>query len=359
MTDYYEIDLHKIDEKTSGDAISIRYVVNNASTIMVVDAGYQSTGKSVVENIKSYYDSPTYINHVVATHPDGDHAGGLRHVLEEFEVGELWMNRPWIYAGELISQFSRFTSVENLEARLREIYPNIAYLEEIALDKGIPIRDVFQGTQIGAFIVLSPTRERFLDLIVESERTPESVTKAETSMGSIFMEGIEKIIQFVKSAWGEEAFSNEDTSAENEMSVVQYAVLCEERILLTADAGRESLAEAIAYAPFVGIQLPGLEKFQVPHHGSRRNLSSEILDSILGQRLENQNDEPQGNLTALVSAALKDKDHPRKAVIRACIHRGARVISNQGQCIRTSRNAPDRDGWSPVTPLEYPSDQEE
>ena len=47
----------------------------------------------------------------------------------------------------------------------------------------------------------------------------------------------------MKSLWGNEVFSEEETSAENEMSVVQYAKLCGKKILLTGDAGRT--------APFV------------------------------------------------------------------------------------------------------------
>ncbi|WP_352781352.1 MBL fold metallo-hydrolase [Mesorhizobium sp. M0244] len=42
------------------------------------------------------------IDHVVATHNDGDHALGLVAVLEHFDPGVLWMLRPWMYADELI-----------------------------------------------------------------------------------------------------------------------------------------------------------------------------------------------------------------------------------------------------------------
>ena len=57
-------------------------------------------------------------------------------------------------------------------------------------------------------------------------------------------------------------------------------------------------------------------------------------------------------------AAKEDKDHPRKAVVRALIHRGAKVVTTEGSDLRTSHNAPDRDGWTAAVPLEYPEDQE-
>lgn len=55
---------------------------------------------------------------------------------------------------------------------------------------------------------------------------------------------------------GEEVFSTGETSAENEMSVIQYANICGQRIMLTGDAGREALTEAADYAPFAGTFFP-------------------------------------------------------------------------------------------------------
>jgi hypothetical protein len=132
-----------------------------------------------------------------------------------------------------------------LIARLKEIYPNIAALEEIAEHHGIPIFEPFQGAKIGAFTVMAPTRSRYLDLIVQSERTPESVEEAKkgalTAADTLLGKVAAKVVAFVKAAWGAEVFSPEDTSAENEMNVAQYANLCGKKILLTADTGRTGL----------------------------------------------------------------------------------------------------------------------
>lgn len=363
MSNFFEIDVLDVESTKSGDAITIRYAVNGATTIHVVDGGFQDTGGKVVEHINTHYGNPQYIHHVVVTHPDGDHAGGLRKVLEEFEVGELWMLRPWIYADELIDRFSRFSSVENLKKRLKDIYSNIAALEEIAEERGIVIREPFQGARIGSFIAMAPTRERYLDLVVESERTPEAVkeeqTAAENSFKAFYEASKAKVIAFLKAAWGEESFSPEETSAENEMSVVQYANLHGHRILLTGDAGRTGLTEAADYAPFAGLALPGIDRFQVPHHGSRRNVSTEVLDRWLGPQLTESPKEGSETFTALISAAKADEHHPRKSVIRAMIHRGAKVVSTEGIDVRSGHNAPAREGWGPAKPLKYPEEQEE
>lgn len=363
MADFFEVDFLDVESDKSGDAITIRYEFAGNHYIHVVDAGFQATGESVANHIRKYYDNPYYIDHVVVTHPDGDHAGGLRTILEEFEVGQLWMLRPWNYAEEIIDRFANFTSVDNLKRRLREIYPNLAALEEIALEKGIPISEPFQGVGIGAFKVLAPSRSRYLDTIVESERTPESIEEVNQSTFTAFGQAIEsvarKTVSFLKSLWGEEFFSTDETSAENEMSVVQYGVLCDERILLTGDVGRAGLTEAADYAESIGIVLPGVDRFQVPHHGSRRNVSTEVLNRWLGEPFADKPEPHQLKFLAVISSAKKDEHHPRKAVVRAMWHRGAIVATTEGNSVRSSKNAPAREDWGPITPVDYPEDQEE
>lgn len=269
------------------------------------------------------------------------------------------MLRPWLYANELIDRFSRFSNVDNLVRRLKDIYPNVAALEKIARAKGIPIYAPFQGAQIGKFTVLAPTKQRYLDLVVASEKTPEATKELIEHFlkreQNLFQRAALHAVSFIRSLWGEEIFSPEETSSENEMSVVQYAYLCEKKILLTADAGRGSLTEAANFARKV---LPGIDFFQVPHHGSRRNVSTEILDFLLGKRLPRKLEEGTEKFTAIISASKEDKDHPRKSVVRACIHRGAKVISNEEYDINIFQNCPLREGWTNVPGLLYPEDQE-
>jgi hypothetical protein len=356
MTDFFEIDFLDVEAAKSGDAIPLRYQLNGATYIHVVDGGFQDTGDKVVEHINKYYGNPIFIDRVVVTHPDGDHAGGLRKVLEAFLVKELWMLRPWNYAAEILHRFTNYTSVERLASRLKQIYPNIAVLEEIAVRSGIPIYEPFQGASIGAFKVLAPSKLRYLNLIVESERTPESPETLYPSLNELLRIPMRKVINYIKGAWGAEVFSPEETSSENEMSVIQYANIAGEKILLTGDAGRAGLLEAAIYAPYVGLQLPGINHFQVPHHGSRRNVSTEVLDLWLGARLPERG---AAKFTAIISSAKKDEDHPRKAVVRALCHRGAMVLSTEGQSKRIQKNAAPRKDWVAAVPLDYPEDQEE
>jgi hypothetical protein len=269
------------------------------------------------------------------------------------------MLRPWLYAAELLHRFPGITSEAILVRRLREAFPNVDALEEIALRRRIPIEEPFQGAWIGAFRVLAPSPQRYFDLVARSDCTPESDAKGSRSaLLSSLRRSIGYMATLARAAWGEEVFSTEGVSAENEMSVVQFARLADTRILLTADAGREALAEAIDFAPQAGLDLPGIDRFQVPHHGSRRNISTDILDRLLGPCLSSQLLRGQERFTAMISSAKEDEAHPRKAFVRAMIHRGARVLATEGMSVYTYKNVPARPGWGPVEGLEYPDDQE-
>jgi beta-lactamase superfamily II metal-dependent hydrolase len=361
MADYFEIDFLEVHTSKSGDAISARYEQAGTTTIHVVDAGYLSTGSLLVEHIRKYYGGPSRIDRVVVTHPDKDHAEGIPEVLEQFNVGEIWMLRPWLYVDELMHRFPRYSSADNLKKKLKEAYPYIATIEELAIRKRIPILEPFQGAFVGAFVVLAPSKARYLDLIVESEKTPSGTT-VDAALGTtagMLTEFAKRAVMLMKAAWGAEVFSSEETSTENEMSVVQYANLFGVKVMLTADAGRAALTEAADYAPYIGLQLPGLDRFQVPHHGGRRNVSTEILDRLLGPKLNAQVAPGSESFVAIISSASDDKDHPRKAVVRAMIHRGAKVITTEDGTKRTGHNAPTREGWVGVTGAPYPEDQEE
>src|SRR5262245_27330448 len=252
MPDFYEIDFLPVHTSKSGDAITIRYQIGECWWVHVVDGGLTSTAPDLDKHIRTHYQT-TRINNMVVTHPDRDHAEGLAPILEAFQVDALWMLRPWKYASALLPYFARYSSAQRLEERLREVFPFINRLEEIALKRAIPIFDPFQGAQIGPFRVLSPSTAMYLQLLIESDKTPQPTTETAGLFAALF----KAAAPFVRGQWGDEKFSTEETSSENEMSVIQYAVLNGHKIVLTGDAGRRAMTLAADYAPSAGLLLPG------------------------------------------------------------------------------------------------------
>ena len=352
MVDYYEIDFRQVHTSKSGDAIAIRYQIGTQWFVHLVDGGYSTTALDVVKFVSDTYGTD-FINHVVVTHPDRDHAEGLAPILEHFRVGALWMLRPWEYAAQLRPYFPLYKSIEAVAKRLQDEYPYIYDLEKIARRRGIDIHEPFQGAYIGPFRVLAPSPARYLQLVIQSDNTPK-----EGPVGILagLMQAAAPLIRFVKAGWGSEKFSAEATSAENEMSVIQYAVLCGNKILLTGDAGRDGLTEAAHYAVNNGHLVP-VSKFQAPHHGGRRNLSSELLDFWVGTRLAQMVPKGQEKFEAVISSAKEDTAHPRKAVLRALRHRGAFILTTEDRPVIIQRNSTRT--WTVAENVPYPDEQEE
>ena len=119
------------------------------------------------------------------------------------------------------------------------------------------------------------------------------------------------------------------------------------------------MTEAAVYAQQIGLNIPGIDRFQVPHHGSRRNVSTEILDLWLGPKLPTKPKDGEEKFYAMVSASKEDEDHPRKSVVRSLIHRGAGVATTKDSYLTTRFNAPYREGLVNATILNYPEEQEE
>lgn len=355
MYDRFEIDFLPIGENgCSGDAICVRYLDSAGQYhIHVIDGGFKSSGESVVKFIKTYYGNPTYIDHVVLTHADGDHAGGLIEIVKNFEVGTLWMNRPWRYASEIIHNFHGNWTVSGIVEELRANFSTLAELEELAISKGINIQEAFQGSVIGPFTVLAPSRERFLQLLPEMDKTPTVVDRAVEFAQKV----AERAISFIRETWTGESLSQTPpaTSAANEASLVQAAILGTEKILLTGDAGPGTLSQAADYADGIAFTAPTF--VQIPHHGSRRNVTPAVLDRWLGTPLPDNAQQRRG--VAYCSAAAEDARHPKKKVLNAFLRRGYPSWVTNGISWWHKHNMPDRPNWNYRDPQPFHDEVED
>jgi hypothetical protein len=312
---------------------------------------------TIARHIEHRYGTKT-INHMVVTHPDQDHAEGLATLADLCRVENLWMLRPWNYADQLLPLFADYSSADRLAAKLRSSYPYVNELEKVAVRRGINMLEPFQNADIGAFKVLAPTPARWAQMVIDSEKTPRP-TPDMGLLGGLF-ELAKSAIRYIKAGWGSEKFSDEDTSNENEMSVIQYANFAAQRVLLTGDAGRRGMTEAAVFAPQLGLFLPRVTHFQAPHHGGRRNVNSAILDTWLGP-IQPALPAPGMELfTAVISASADDPAHPRKAVRRGLLHRGAKILSTEHHNIWIhGGDVPPRPDYHPLPNDTYPDEQEE
>ncbi|MBR0713966.1 ComEC/Rec2 family competence protein [Bradyrhizobium liaoningense] len=327
----YEIDFLRAGD-SNGDAIILRWGATKEGpfSINIVDGGFADTGDQIIEHVERYYAKPANIANVVLSHADNDHATGLIKVLEHprFTIGTLWMNRPWDYVDEVIDSFHGAYTREGLIKRMREMHPYLVEMEEIAKRRGIAIQAPLQGTVIGCFTVLAPSRTRYVSLIPDLDKTPTAYGSAlKGGFGSGLVKAIVYVAEKILERLDFETLDDKPsaTSASNETSVVQWALIDNKRILLTADVGPEGLAEAAQYAEDTSLTIQP-DIMQIPHHGSRRNVTPAVLNRWLG-------DYPASYRGDAIASIGKNADiYPRKKVTNAFTRRGYSVYAT-------------RDGW--------------
>jgi hypothetical protein len=89
--------------------------------------------------------------------------------------------------------------------------------------------------------------------------------------------------------------------------------------------------------------------FQVPHHGSRNNISPSILNRIIGRPVPNGT---QRKAHCVVSAGPEDKTHPRQVVVNALTRRGLEPnTTNAALHVRFGMDG--REGYEAATPLKF------
>ena len=338
-----EIDFLAVGEEgRSGDAIAVRYQNTRGDyEVIIMDGGTKASGERLVDFVRGTYKT-NRADYVLSTHPDGDHASGLSVVVEELDVGSLWMHRPWEYAEDIRHLFhdGRITD-ESLERRIREALQSAHDLEQLALAKRIPIIEPYRGAIVGPFLVLSPEKEWYLkDLVPNFRGTPE-LKRAPDSVVATILKALSEARTWVKETMHIETLSEDaQTSAQNESSVVMCANFAGKKMLLTGDAGIQALERAHAYATSLGLALDDLWMMQMPHHGSRSNVTPSILDKIKAQY-------------AIASAAKKDEVHPHRVATNAFKRRGAKVYATNGIDLRHHYGMGNRDGYSPATEIPF------
>ncbi len=337
----YEIDYIPVGTgKKSGDAIILRFGnlvgTREEQYIIVIDGGYSEAGEQVVQHISQFYNTD-YVDLVISTHPDFDHISGLLVVLEKLKVGALLMHKPWEHSQEIKSFFKdKRLTFSGLKERLEKSIQNANELEELAISKGVEVIEPFQGTTgyNGTLLVLGPSKDYYQSLIPLFRSTPEPIETL-SQLFAPLQKVAEDVLNWLDDNMGIDLINNDEdkTSPENNTSTVILFNIEGHKLLFTGDAGKTGLTLASDYADTQGLVLTDLRFLHVPHHGSKRNLSSKILARIKSE-------------TAFVSASGDNPKHPAKKITNALKKQGTRVFVNRKNTLRHHHEAPERPNWS-------------
>lgn len=339
----FEIDLLPVgSEKKSGDCIAMRYgdlvKGKEKQTVIVVDGGYAGTWKDTLKPLlRNYYNceinGKLHIDLVVLSHPDLDHVSGLVEMAkdEDVEIEMIMMHRPWEELSPSWFRDGRITKY-SLKDRLGDAFEKAKELDDVTKNVTKPKLNVGKCNHKGASItILGPTSEFYKTCIANCEKTPQQANNVVNLPQS---QSIKKSIDFEPYIEGEiKWYDDETTSAINESSLIILFEYDGVKVLLTGDAGKKGLTNAINYAYVNNITLNDCNIIKMPHHGSRKNVNPTIMDAFVGSR-------------ALYYSCASDDlgHHPSQRLINLMNEKNFKQFSTSGSTLHYGKNAPDR-GW--------------
>ncbi len=273
-----------------GECLWIEYGDAQKPHRILIDAGRAGTHREVLRRIEAAA-APVHFELIVITHVDLDHIGGVLKLLAAkrppLTAGDIWFNgRRHLGEGAPIPrgplQGEELTSIlETLRLPWNEAFrpSNTAPPSAVAVasDGKRPKKALPGGMSL---TVLSPSREKLQRLIplwdeeVRRWREREGLRLEGQSPG----EGEPaKRLRFETLA---SAPFTPDDSPFNGSSIALLAEFDGKRVVLAADAHPDLLLEGIrAAAPAPGGRLR-VDAFKMPHHGSRYNISREIVEAV-------------------------------------------------------------------------------
>ena len=281
MIKSYEVRFFRVGSSSKGgDAILVRLIdENDNSTIIIIDGGYKENGERIIEYLATLKIST--IDLVINTHPDIDHISGLIRIFEEdnLTIKKLLMNRPWRDSNITADYFydGRITD-KSVNKRMTEAF-NYAYqLEQVAIAKigeNNIIHPVVGTVYFDCLTILGPSKNLYRTKLLESDKTPTTIDESSTGF---FSRTMKKLVRYFK---GFMTWKNEETSPINETSIVSLLCLPDKNYLLTGDAGRNCIEEALNYKSTNNlIAYKTINVMQLPHHGSRKNVSPELIKRV-------------------------------------------------------------------------------
>lgn len=340
----FEIDLLPVgSEKKSGDCIAMRYgdlvKGKEKQTVIVVDGGYAGTWKDTLKPLlRNYYNceinGKLHIDLVVLSHPDLDHVSGLVEMAkdEDVEIEMIMMHRPWEELSPSWFRDGRITK-DSLKDRLGDAFEKAKELDDVTKNVTKPKLNVGKCNHKGASItILGSTSEFYKTCIANYEKTPQQANNVVNLPQS---QSIKKSIDFEPYIEGEiKWYDDETTSAINESSLIILFEYDGVKVLLTGDAGKEGLRNAINYAYLNNITLNDCNIIKMPHHGSRKNVNPSIMKEFAGSE------------KLYYSCASDDLGHhPSKRLINLMKEKGFKQYSTSGNYLHWGKDAPNR-GWN-------------
>jgi beta-lactamase superfamily II metal-dependent hydrolase len=270
-----------------GDCLCLEYAGNDGrSRQLLIDGGLGSAFKQGLGMWLDEAVRPKHVDVAVVTHVDGDHIEGMLYALREgrLRADDMWFNGRQ----QLIRQFPEAgarttTQGDTLSRLIPDTERNLAVNgSAFVVQPGQPSVVPLPG---GArAVLLSPSEDRLKRLLTKWPEPSRDVT--EPSEDEVRISTLEdELERGVVVERGPGRFGG-DTSVANGSSIAFLFEHLDVSVLLTGDAYASVLTESIQTL----LNTRGLEKlkvdiFKLPHHGSRQNITDDLLTLVDPRRI--------------------------------------------------------------------------
>jgi beta-lactamase superfamily II metal-dependent hydrolase len=127
---------------------------------MLIDASISEYGDDIVESIEGYGYSK--IDYLVATHPHADHIGGMAEVINNFDIGEIYMTKA-TSTSKTFENLLTTISDKGLQISTAKAGVTVYSSSELQIDMLAPIDDEYSETNnYSAVIKISYGKNSFL-----------------------------------------------------------------------------------------------------------------------------------------------------------------------------------------------------
>lgn len=278
---------------------------NEIDFVFFLDGGNKDCGKAIVKHYKNLIKPNLYQNKKIGfinSHPHADHINGLIEIVEEIGSEMSWgiYNDPVKFIAEELRENIKRSALKQEDPDIEHLYKSFQKVQELnelcekhGIERKEALTDSFSFNEIK---IVSPSREFYTEKVqqftnIDFLKRVDFTKKAFSSINES-AEGLNPC---------EVVDEQNDASPENlTATVIELTDSKNRRYLLTSDAGVESFDDMEQN----GFDSENLYIVQLPHHGGRRNISTDWISKFAPNMY-------------LISAEGNEK-HPRKAVL-SCI----------------------------------------
>lgn len=263
-----------IDVKDA-DAIVINYHDGARWWTAVVDAGNVGDANSVKKYVRHKENNEYIIDYAFCTHPDKDHKGGFFDLLTDLQVKicNFCIRRPDTLMRNDLRRL--LYGIGELETKSKAVYNHPKDATRNLIDEAIKYSNLFEPT-LGLDVVgmplkvIGPRPQFFQDACYQM--TLNFAELEDESSAVVYAEDELPTEDEAKSVMDEE----KEDSPTNKSSLILLFHPGNRCFLLSGDACSATLKDAVEDYPTI---IPGCI-LKVPHHGSKHNLTTEVIDMI-------------------------------------------------------------------------------